>query len=151
MGIIREGILMFVTGIMAFVLVFFIIGLSLNSLLYPSPYIKSMHESGTFEYIEDQLKNTPGASFIKLPNGEVEPLVENLLTNLLSYIRSDSDELNLSVEVDKEKLRSFFLKGMENITVCSPEKLPDFENLEKLCLKVGQTRDDLLDELIEKG
>lgn len=124
------------------------IGLTARTFLYPEPYIKSLHNGGAFGYVENQLTSAPAASFIKIPEGGVEQLTTELLTNMLAYLRSDTDELDLTIKIDQPKLRSFFVSQIETISICETGTEPDFDNLEELCRRPGQTSDALLDELL---
>ncbi len=148
MSLVRGVGVSLLVGILTITLVLLILGLAFNALLYPDIYIKSMHESGALEYATAQLENTPGATFIKMPSGGIEVLANKLITNLLAYLRSDTQDLNLTVEIDHLKLRAFFLQQMEIVPECTGGRQPDFENLDTLCRRSSQTKEALLDELL---
>ena len=148
MGILREAIAVILVIFMALALLLMAAGLTISTFLYPEPWIKSLRQAGAFEYASTQLKSVPTASFVKLPDGGLETLASSLITNFLAYMRSDEKTLNLSVEIDRQKLRSFFIQEIENASVCSPGEKPDFENISSLCRMPGKSSDELLDELI---
>src|SRR3989344_4657587 len=103
MGWIKRCGLIFLSIILIFVCMLTIISLGFSSFLHPALYTEALRKSGTFDYVETQIDSAPMASFIKMPTGGVEALMNELLTNILAYVRSDSDALNLSVEIDQSK------------------------------------------------
>jgi len=119
------------------------VSFTLNSFLYPQIYFEAFEEAGVYEYVDNNLANDAGATFIKIPPEGSKPLVESLFSNLLAYMRSDTDTLNLYVTIDQEKLRNFFLDSMGNITECRQNQDP-FDD-ENPCLPRGMTRDQFLD------
>lgn len=144
---IKGMFLAFITIIIFFSAIILILSFTLYQFLYPSVYVESLEESGAFEYVEEQLGNQ--TAFIKTPEEGIEPVVEDLLGNTLSYVRSDTDELNLTVELDKEELRNFFLESMESVPVCQQNQTYSFDDLENLCRPPGIDEEAFLDELLE--
>ena len=134
--------------IMTLCLVMLIVMFFLNQLLYPNMYVSSLKQAGAFDYAEPQLAQSGPTSFIKIPEGGVEVLMKDFMTNLLSYLRSNTDMLNLTVQLDKQKLRSFFLSQMQNVSICSRGEQPDYDDLENLCRPSNISTDRFLDEFL---
>ena len=150
MGFAKSISLSFISIILIISLILIILSLSLSSLLSPTVYIKSLEKAQAFSYLDTQLENVPSAIFIKMPEGGTKILIESLLTNFLSYADSKSDTLNLTVEIDQQKLRSFFLQQIGNIAICSSNQHQDFDNLNKICILPNQTKENLLDTLLKE-
>ena len=137
--------------IISSILILFLIILSfsftLNSLLYPQTYFQAFDRSGIYDYIEDNLNISQGAIFISMPNGP-KPLIETLFSNILSYLRSDTDTLNLTVKIDQEKLRNFFLDSLNSTKECLPNQDPF--NKTNPCLPKGMNHSEFLDNFLER-
>lgn len=136
--------------VISMILILFLIILSfsftLNSLLYPQTYFQAFDKSGIYEYIENNLNASEGTTFISMPNGP-KPVIETLFSNILSYLRSDTDTLNLTVKIDQEKLRNFFLNSVNNTKECLPNQDPFNEN--NPCLPKGMNHSEFLDNFLE--
>ena len=150
MGFAKNIALSFISIILIISLILIIISLPLSSLLSPNVYINSLEKAQAFSYLDIQLENVPSATFIKMPEGGIKVLVESLLTNFLSYVDSKSDTLNLTVEIDQQKLRSFFLQQIGNISICNSYQEQNFDNLDKICILPNQTKENLLDTLLKE-
>lgn len=134
------------------VLIFFIILLSiiltLSSFLYPQIYSQSFEELGVYNHIDKNIQKIDGATFISFPEEGSQQTIEYLLSNFLAYIRSDTDNLELNVKIDKDKLRNFFLQSVNKIPKCNINQDPF--NKENPCLPQDKTAEVFLDEFLEK-
>ena len=147
--VMRKLLLSFLASLLFLVSFMFIFSISAYSLLYPETYIDGLREAGAFEYFESGLKQVPGASFIKIPQEGVEAVVTPLLSNFLSYLRSESDELSLKVEIDASKLRSFFIDSINKVETCKPLQEYSFDDLDNICRPSNISPDVFLDDLLE--
>lgn len=121
-------------------------GLIFNSFLYHDVYLQTFDKAGIYELIEKNLNNTAGATFIKIPEEGPKVLVADFLGNLLAYLRSDSDKLNLTVQIDLKELREFFLKGVKNATICSVGE-KHIEGREIRCKPADMSDEQFLEEI----
>jgi hypothetical protein len=122
MGVGKGLLISFVSVLLAASLVFLGVLWSVQAFLYPQVYEHALNESGAYAQIN--LSELPGGSFVKLPSGGVPVLVGNYLSNTLSYVRGDSPDLNLTIEVDTSNLTSFLIKSAENFPVCAQGEEP---------------------------
>ncbi len=148
MGFIRGAGVFFLSSLLVISIIAVSLALTLNTFLYPEIYLDAFEKGGVYEYISDNLDNSQAATFIEIPQGGPRALITPILTNFLAYLRSDTDVLNITVKVDTQKLRNFFLEGVNNLTVCTPNQNPF--NQEKPCLPSGQTPEEFLDEFLEE-
>lgn len=124
------------------------LSLTLSSFLYPPVYFQAFESAGVYSYIEQNIGNAESATFIDFQDG-VKPTIERLFSNFLEYMRSDSDVLNLTVKIDKEKLRSFFLDAVTNVSECRQGQDPF--NKENPCLPRGMSSEQFLDYFLESN
>ncbi len=138
--------------ILSFLIIIFLIISSIGAisytLLYPKTYSTALEEAKVYEKIEESFDKVEGGFFIKIPPEGSKALFEDLLNRLFSYIRSDSDTLNLKVQVDKEKLRGFFIDSIEKLSFCSPNQNPFSENAN--CRPSDKTSDEFLNEILKQ-
>jgi hypothetical protein len=144
---VRKLGLVFIAIIIFFAALLLILSLTLYQFLYPSIYINTLEDSGAFEFLESQMMN--GTNFIKTDERGIEPVFHEVLGNLLSYIRSDTNVLNLTVQIDKEALREFFLESVRNVTICAPNQTYSLDDLENICRPADKDMDLFLDEILE--
>ena len=148
MGFIKRTLTVFLSLAIIFLLCLFTLFLIVRTFLYPSVYINSLEQSGVYQYLDENLGNNPGATFIEIPQDGIKLLVDGLVGNLLSYLRSDTDSLNLTVQLDKDKLRGFFLESIQNLSVCS-DGVDPFK-AEEPCRPADKTPDEFLDDVIKE-
>ncbi len=116
-----------------------------SSFLQPQLYFQAFESAGIYSYIEENLESTEGANFIDF-EGRVKITIERLFSNFLSYMRSDTNDLDLKVKINQEKLRNFFLDSAGNLTECSQGQDPFGDNP---CLPRGMSAEQFLDSYLE--
>ena len=117
----------------------------LSSFLYPAIYTETFEKAGVYDFIENNLEKSGSAIFIAIPNG-TRPLVEELLTNFLDYLRSDKNKLDLSVKIDTAKLNSFFTEPATALKQCAPNQDPF--NEENPCLPNGKNVSEFIGDFL---
>ena len=118
----------------------------LNALLHPQVYENALKENNFYDTID--FSKVHGGEFIKMPNG-VEFLVDNLLENFFAYIRGETEEPNLTIQIDGENLRDFFKERMNEFPECGAnEDAYDAEGNPK-CRPPGKTTDEFLDDFLK--
>lgn len=148
MGFFRGAGVFFLSFMLVISLIIISITFTLNNFLYPPIYIAAFEQGGVYDYISDNLENAQVATFIAIPSEGPKPIIEGLLSNFLAYLRSDTDILNITVRVDTEKLRNFFISSFENVPTCAPNHNPFSQD--NPCLPAGKTADQFLDEFLAK-
>ena len=143
----------FGTGILSLFLILFlsliIMFLSLNSLLYPSVYKDVFEKNDFYGFLENSMDKTGGGTFILFENG-VKTTVDSLFANFLSYIRGDSDNPDLKVKIDQEKLRDFLEENVKDFPSCISGQESFDKNNDVVCKPSGKTDSEFLDEVLEK-
>ncbi len=149
MGAGRSILLAFLSIILALSL--FILGLfwSIHALLYPQIYENALADNNAYSLIN--FSQITGGDLIKLPAGGVEALVNGLLENSLSYLRGNSKTLNLTVEVNTEKLNSILLDGINSLPVCSQGTDPFASGEIPSCVPSGTNSSGFLNQILQKN
>lgn len=124
-----------------------------NSLLQPEIYAEVIDETNVSDFIdlENSTSKIPGGEFIEIPEESAEVIAEDLITNFLSYLRGDSEELNLTLQVNNASLREFFLEAVERFPVCFSGENPYKGNGEPVCRPENQSSSEFLDEVLEEN
>jgi len=148
MGVGKSILLVFLSILLIISVIFLGIFWGMHTFLYPPVYENALSNSGVYDSI-DLLKIQGGKNFIKLgPNG-MKGLVNTLLENTLSYMRGDSKTLNLTVEVDTQKLRDFFLKNVDEVRICRSGE-SSFQGNQPICRPSDMNASAYLDKILEK-
>ncbi|MEK6925419.1 MAG: hypothetical protein AABW71_04245 [Nanoarchaeota archaeon] len=129
-----------------FLLILLSFGFTFSSFLQPEVYFDAFESAGVYIFLEENLNNAGSATFIDFSEG-VRPVFNGLFANFLSYMSSKTDVLDLTVKINQEKLRNFFLDSVGNIDECSQGQNPFDE--QNPCLPEGLTRDEFLDAFFE--
>ncbi|MBM3231820.1 hypothetical protein FJZ21_00375 [Candidatus Pacearchaeota archaeon] len=117
---------------------------TLNSFLYSQIYFQALEESGVYESLQNGI-GSEELFFIYMPNGP-KALFEDLFSKLMSYLRLETDILELKVQINEEKLRNFFLDYIGTLQQCSGNQDPFGE---EPCLPEGIDVETYLDLYIE--
>ena len=94
-----------------------ILGTSVQVLLYPDIYQDTLEKNQAYDFIETQLADSgylPDTIFVQ---DGIKPLTNRLLKNFLAYVRGDSENLDLKLDV-KGTLEEFFLERINELPVC---------------------------------
>ena len=98
--------------------------------------------------LKNSLMLCPWRALSRFLAGGVKEIATRLLTGVLAYMRSDTNELALNVEIDQEKLKTFFLDSINNVSVCGKGQEYSFDSLDSLCRPANKSANELLDELL---
>lgn len=116
-------------------------------LLHPAIYENALRESNFYSTID--LSAVQGGEFIKIPDG-VEYLVNGLLENFLSYVRGETDEPNLKIQIDRESVNKFFNEKINEIPQCETGMSEYDSSGNPVCKSAGKTNEQFLNEFLEK-
>lgn len=120
-----------------------------NSLLYPDIYMDSLNESEVTELVQESINNLTGEQFIEIQEQEIKILMEDLLTQFLAYMRGDNDTLELTINVDQERIRDLLILEIENLPICNDNQISFNIEDESICRPSNQTAEELLDMFLE--
>lgn len=101
--------------------------LTANTLLYPDIYVKALGEGGNES------------------DGNFEEAVEETITNFLSYIRGETEELDLTLNIEGEELEDFLEAQIEGLPVC--EEGQSYEE-DYTCRPSDMSVEEVLDEIL---
>ncbi len=150
MGAGKRAVLIIISFFLILSTMLLIIGIFANSFLYPGIYAQSFEKSGLYRAIDENLENLPTGSFVIIPEGGSKVIIEEFLANILSYIRSDTDKLSLTLRIDQEELRNFFISEAEKIPVCRQNQDP-FADKENPCRPVASTPEEFMNDYFEEN
>ncbi len=146
MGILRTFASLLLSLIFVIILSAAMLGTSVQTLLYPDTYEKALEKGNLYVLIEKQAKAAPGAEFIK---GGTNATLKKVLRNSLAYLRGDAEDVNLTVEIDKGAMRTFFLSQAESFPVCNENvTLVSLDNL--TCRPPNMEPGKLVDMVLEQ-
>ena len=132
------------------VLSIFILGIfwSLHTFIYPQIYEKALGDSGAYNSFNlSEIQG--GGNFIKIGSGGIQPVVNRLLENTLSYLRGDTSKLNWTLEVGRQKLKDLFVKDAEELRVCNSGE-SSFNGTEPVCRPRDVNASEYLDQVLDK-
>ncbi|MBI4116893.1 hypothetical protein HY449_04065 [Candidatus Pacearchaeota archaeon] len=148
MGVIKSILTGFISLFLILSVSLLILFGGLSALLHPQIYEDALKENDFYGAIN--LSEFQGGTFVKMPDGGMEFLVNGLLENLLSYLRGDAEELNLTLQIDRENLKNFFKDKINEIPECAANESEYDESGNPLCKAAGKTDEQFLDEFLEK-
>lgn len=145
MSIIRSLALVIISVLLIFSLSLVTIGISANELLYPGVYEKTFEKNNLYDIIQEKLLQQTG-----LPNGtitkeEIKSGIDALLSNAFSYLRSETNELNLKISINQNTIRSYLASQISNLPTCQAGlSLPN-------CKPPGMTTMQLVDYMMSQS
>jgi hypothetical protein len=130
MGVWKNVFLVFISIFLVVALIFLGVFSSLHAFLYPQIYEKVLSDNHAYDSIN--VSGLQGGSFIKIPANGISGIVNPLIENTLSYLRGDSPALNLTLQIDTQKLNDFFLQSVNELSPCKVGENP-FNGTEPVC------------------
>ncbi len=121
---------------------------SMNMLLYPSVYENALEKSNTYGSLGNIINQNSGVQFVQDKNFQF--MANFLVENFLSYIRGDSENLNLIVTINQTTLRNFFQKDMEKLPSCVSGQ-DSFSGNVPRCKPANETSSVFLNEILAKN
>lgn len=146
MGFLRGFGLVVLSFLLFLSLIVLIFASSFNVMLYPGVYEKAFDKSNVYSILENQSIGS-NIQFINGNEAELKNTIDGLVVNGLSYIRGDSDYLNLTVGIDQNNLRAFFEESIKNLSICSYKQDPYGD---RPCKPYNMNSSQYLDGLIER-
>ncbi len=143
--VLKKLTLVILSALLYFSLFIAIFGSSVQILLFPEIYETALDENNVYDYIEEQILNKgyiPDTIFVKK---EVESNVKRLLGNVLSYIRGDVDNLELTINFN-DTIQGFFEQRASELPICKDSQYP----LDDLCLPDDVEPSEYLNYIFEQ-
>lgn len=122
-----------------------VFGSSVQILLFPEIYETALEKNNMYDYIEEQIADQgfiPDTIFVKKA---VKSNINKILSNALSYIRGDVDNLELTINLN-DTIQSFFEERASELPVCNDGQDP----LDDLCLPEDIEPSEYLDYIFEQ-
>lgn len=129
-----------------FLIILLSFSFTLNSFLYPEIYFEALEASGVYNSIQNSV-GSQELFFIVMPEEDPKGLVEDLFTKFMAYLRSETNSLELKVQIDQEKLRNFFIGQIGQLQQCTGNQDPF--NDENPCLPRGMNVELYLDSYLK--
>lgn len=143
--VLKKLTLVILSALLYFSLFIAIFGSSVQILLFPEIYETALDENNMYDYIEEQIADKgyiPETIFVK---EAVKSNINKLLSNALSYIRGDVDNLDLTFNLN-DTLQSFFEERASELPVCEQDQDP----LDDLCLPKDIEPSEYLDFIFDQ-
>jgi len=126
--------------------------LTANTLLYPDIYVKALDgEGGASGVLADDTESIDGGEFVNTSSEEFDVEVEKLITNFLSYLRGETNELNLIIDLDGGALWAFLEEQVEKLPACGSGKELYSTEGDALCKPANKTSSEFLDEALAEN
>ena len=122
-----------------------VFGSSVQILLFPEIYETALEKNNMYDYIEEQIADQgfiPDTIFVKKA---VKSNINKILSNALSYIRGDVDNLELTINLN-DTIQSFFEERASELPICMDNQDP----LDDLCLPEDIEPSEYLDYIFEQ-
>ncbi|MBI2578715.1 MAG: hypothetical protein HYW26_03320 [Candidatus Aenigmarchaeota archaeon] len=140
MSIARNAALVFLSVILTVSLPLAITALAANTMLYPDVYQQAMEKNDIYDMMQELLGKSgiPPELFSK---EQMKSNIDRMLINLLAYMRSDTDELDLTLEIDPKLVKTLLASRISEYPICVPGQDPMKDN----CRPAGMTSEQFLE------
>ncbi len=122
-----------------------IISQSANPYLYPQIYQQSLSKTNGYSAITEKIANDPMTKFI--PKEMIEQQINKLIENVLSYSRSEKEQLDLTISLDNIQLKKSLEQKIADTPICANNQ-PPIPGEVPSCRMAGIANDVLLSNLI---
>lgn len=145
----KSALIIFLSSSLVSSLFALFFGAAVYSLLYPQTFYSSLEDSGIYSELAGSFNEAQQNSFLKISSGGIQIIVEEMLSNFFSYLRSDAETLSFSIQLNQEKLNLLFLDGINSLPVCQAGEDP-FLQQEIKCRTAGISSEEFLVEIFQK-
>ena len=129
-------------------LILFTLSLSLNQYLYPNIYINALEKNNLYEYLEQQGIDSQ-LTLTTFTQEGVKPTIDRVLSELLSYIRSDTNNPEVIIHINSTALRVFFEDQAAQLPACERDEDP-FIDENVSCRPADMSVSEFLNRTLEK-
>ena len=100
------------------------IGTSVNELLYPGVYEKIFEKNSLYDVAQEKLLQQTGLPSGAITKEEIKANIDHILSNVLSYVRSETSELDLKINISQDSIRSYIALEASKLPVCQTGMVP---------------------------
>ncbi|MEK6888444.1 MAG: hypothetical protein AABX14_05870 [Candidatus Aenigmatarchaeota archaeon] len=145
MSLIRSFALVIISALFIVSLSVAMVGISTNELLYPGIYEKVFEKNNLYDIAQEKLLQQTGLPQGAITNDEIRSGINTLLSNVFSYLRSETTELNLKLSINQDSIRSYLASQMSNLPTCQAGLSPPD------CKPPGMTTMQLVDYMLSQS
>ena len=147
MKIIKKLLILILFPILTLSLFISIGGTALRlNLLDPNIYKDILSEANFYETIETQIR-AGGVSENVIPSNIIIPTVSSIIDNFISYLKNDTETLNLNIEVG-DSVKVFFEEKVKELPICESGVNP-FVSEDAKCRPPNMPISEFLDKALE--
>lgn len=139
----------FLSFILIILLVLSVVGLSLNLLLSPGIHENALEESGAYDLLEEFEKKGGTGPLQAFTDKPAKEMGKDVSAKLLSYLRGDIDEDEVTLRLNSSKLMGFYEERASNFTVCKKGEQP-YSKDEIVCRPQEKNSSEFLKEVLAK-
>lgn len=100
-----------------------IIGLNSSQLIYPNIYENAFDKNGVYYLLSQKLPNNSAVTQVFFQE-EIKANINRLVSGSLAYVRSETDDIVLSLQIDDFKIRAYLEGVYPHLPVCAPGQYP---------------------------
>jgi hypothetical protein len=100
-----------------------IIGLNASQLIYPDVYEDSFQKNGVYYLLSQKLPNNSAVTQVFF-QGQIKANVNRLIEGSLAYVRSETDDIVFSLQIDEFNIRAYLEGVYPYLPVCTPGQYP---------------------------
>ena len=148
MGLIKRGILIVLALLLFIGACISIFGANALVFLYPDVYYSILEKNNAYDIIDSGLALEGQLAFTSLHEEGTKNFTNKMISNLLTYIRGESSNPNLTLQIKKEVLMGFFESQVEKVRECN--KGEDLFNKPALCKPAGLNTSEYLEVFLKE-
>jgi len=145
MGMLKGVLLLVLSIVLILALLSFNIVFSINQLFYPDIYIQAFEKNDFYNNLGDMIGQ--GGDISDMPDSK--QIVDEKITNTLAYLRSETEELDLKITMNKENLKDAFKQTIQDLPQCETGEQPVANNQVK-CIPQGMDSSEFTDQIFSQ-
>jgi len=120
-------------------------------LLHPDIYVNTLEENDVSGALREVVNGSEEVEIVNIPSDEINTVAGSLIDNLLSYLRGDSDKLNLTINLNGSALKDVLAEQVEGLPVCLLGEQQNSNSESSICRPSDKSPREFLDEILEKS
>ena len=151
MSVIKGVLLTLVSFFLVVSLVLSTVLLTSGVLLHPDIYVNTLEENDVSGALREVVNGSEEVEIVNISSDEINTVAESLIDNLLSYLRGDSDKLNLTINLNGSALKDVLAEQVEGLPVCLLGEQQNSNSESSICRPSDKSPREFLDEILENG
>jgi len=151
MSVIKGVLLTLVSFFLVVSLVLSTVLLTSGVLLHPDIYLNTLEENDLSGALRHVANGSEEGERVNISSEEINTATGSLIDNLLSYLRGDSDRLNLTINLNSSTLKDVLAEQVEGLPVCLPGEQQNSNSESSICRPADKSPREFLDEILENG